>query len=47
MYEHFLVDGFGDKNSRILNKPDEDKKSPIIVLTHEFFDALPACIFQY
>jgi len=43
MYEHFLVDGFGDHV--ILNKPIENKKCPIIVLAHEFFDALPTCIF--
>eukprot|EP01017_Pseudomicrothorax_dubius_P004982 TRINITY_DN1114_c0_g1_i2.p1 TRINITY_DN1114_c0_g1~~TRINITY_DN1114_c0_g1_i2.p1 ORF type:complete len:431 (+),score=92.58 TRINITY_DN1114_c0_g1_i2:552-1844(+) len=45
MYEHFLHEDFGEFVKTQLGA--DQNKAPIIVIAHEFFDALPVNIFEY
>jgi hypothetical protein len=43
MYENLLYEDFGDFVLKA--DPSKIKKQPIVILAHEFFDALPVNIF--
>jgi SAM-dependent MidA family methyltransferase len=43
MYEHYLKENFGDLIKQTIQN---NEKIPVIIIAHEFFDALPINIFQ-